>query len=317
MGYRLFSIFCVIGFLITNLAAYGQEDLIRTTFWKIIKPGAKDTSYLLGTNSICTDTYVLKNTIILRKLETCKYYLTENNFFLSSIADYRVDPDSIRWHHYATRSEKKRIRDFFHCEKCYRNPDVIHMNIYYLKSWLELIGGALNSNRVSKKEGAYYMEYDLQMRVKNRRRIVALESKRQNHAYYMLSATMGVPQTKEVVKRNIHELDSMIGVFKNDKFRIFPNNRDSLIEKNREVVDNYYNNFIYYNFSGKSFHLFDSILLEKRSKDWLPKIFQHINKSKCFISVDLENLKYKYGLIQLLKAEGYIVEPILLEELKK
>ncbi len=317
MGYRLYSFFCVFGFLLSYSAAFGQEDLIRTTFWKVIKPGAKDTSYLFGTNSICTDTYVRKNSIILRKLESSKYYISENNYYLSSIANYRLDPDSIRWHHYATRGEKKRISDFFYCENCVETFDVVHLNIYYLKNWLESKAGYLNSNRVSRSHGYFNMNYDLQLRVKNRRRIVGLESQKENHAYFMLYAAKGEPQTKEVVKKNIHELDSLIEVFKNDKFRIFPNNRDSLLDKHREVVDNYYNNVVHYYFSGKSQQPFDSILFENRNKDWLPKIVQYINKSKCFISVDLENLKYKYGLIQLLKAEGYIVEPILLENFKK
>jgi hypothetical protein len=109
----------------------------------------------------------------------------------------------------------------------------------------------------------------------------------------------------------------LIEVFNNDKFRVFPNNRDSLFDKYRVAVENYYNNIVYYSFSGKSQLPFDSIIFEKRNKEWLPKIMKYIDKSSSFISVNIEQIKYKYGLIQLLKAEGYIVEPILLEEFKK
>ena len=317
MGKKLYSFFCLIGFLLSYSASYGQEDLIRTTLWQIVKPGSRDTSYLFGTNSHCMDTYVLQNTIILRKMESSKYYITEDNHFLSSIAKYRLDPDSIRWHHYATRDEKKRISSFFYQENYVQTFDVVHMNIYYLKNWLISKIGYLNSNRVSKSQGFYLVEHDLQLRVKNRRRIVGLENQRDGHAYYMLYATKGEPQTKEVVKRNIHELDSLIEVFNNDKFRVFPNNRDSLFDKYREEVENYYNNVICYSFSDKSQLPFDSIIFEKRNKVWLPKIMNYIDKSSSFISLNIEQMKYKYGLIQLLKAEGYIVEPILLEEFKK
>ena len=317
MRYRLCCFFCVFGFLITHSAVYGQEDLIRTTFWQITKQGSKDTSYLLGTSSLCMDTYVLQHSIILRKMESTKYYITEYNHFLSSIANYRLDPDSIRWHHYATREEKKRISDFFYQENYVQTFDVVHINIYYLKNWLISKIGYLNSNKVSKSQGFYLMEHDLQLRVKNRRRIVGLENQKDGHSYFMLHTTKGEPQTKEVVKKNIHELDSLIKVFNNDKFRVFPNNRDSLFDKYRVAVENYYNNIVYYSFSGKSQLPFDSIIFEKRNKEWLPKIMKYIDKSSSFISVNIEQIKYKYGLIQLLKAEGYIVEPILLEELKK
>lgn len=315
--YRYHIFFYVISFILPNSSVYGQDDLIRTTLWQVVKPGAKDTSYLFGTNFLSMDTYVLKNTIILRKLEASKYFISEQNYFLSSIANYRLDPDSIRWHNYATRHQKKRIRDFFHCEKCFSNPDVVHMNIYYLKRWFNSILGYFNSYRLSRNNGAYFMNYDLQLRVKNRRKIVELESQRENHFYFMLDATRGVPQTEEVVKGNIYELDSMIGVLRSNEFRIFPNKKDTLLDVHRETLDNYYKNIVRYHFSEKSEHPFDSVLLENRNKNWLPTIVQYMNKSSCFISVDLEHLKYKYGLIQLLKADGYIVEPILLEERKK
>ena len=317
MGYKLCSFFCLIGFLVSNSASYGQEDLIRTTLWQIVKPGSRDTSYLFGTNSLCMDTYLLENNLILRKLESSQYYITEQNYLLYPIANYWLDPDSIRWHRYASRSQKNRFKKFFYYDPYFRNCDIVHTNIYKLKQWVENKVGATNSGIVSKSRGSFNMDYDLQLRWKKSHRIVALESQRDYHSYFMLNATMGFPLTIEVVKRTVREVDSLMIVYFNEEFRTVPNDKDSLFDKYLGVVDNYYNSVIHYNFSGESQHPFDSILLESRNKNWLPKIIQYINKSRCFISVNLDNLKYRYGLIQLLKAEGYIVEPILLEELKK
>lgn len=48
----------------------------------------------------------------------------------------------------------------------------------------------------------------------------------------------------------------------------------------------------------------------ERHTIWLPKIKLKINEASCFIAVGMAHLQYKTGLIQLLKKEGYILNPV-------
>lgn len=48
----------------------------------------------------------------------------------------------------------------------------------------------------------------------------------------------------------------------------------------------------------------------ERNAHWLPKIELKINEGSCFIAVGLAHLQYETGLIQLLKQQGFTLEPI-------
>lgn len=52
------------------------------------------------------------------------------------------------------------------------------------------------------------------------------------------------------------------------------------------------------------------VLLYKRNKNWIPVITQHIKKQPVFIAVGAGHLAGEMGVIQLLRNEGYTVEPI-------
>lgn len=58
---------------------------------------------------------------------------------------------------------------------------------------------------------------------------------------------------------------------------------------------------------------FEAIFLTNRNLDWIPKIKTYIKKNSCFIAIGAGHLGGEKGIIQLLRAEGYIVEPIPFE----
>jgi len=59
--------------------------------------------------------------------------------------------------------------------------------------------------------------------------------------------------------------------------------------------------------------LFEEQFLTQRNIDWIPAIKNHLRKSSCFIAVGAGHLGGEKGIIQLLREEGYTLEPILLE----
>ncbi len=57
--------------------------------------------------------------------------------------------------------------------------------------------------------------------------------------------------------------------------------------------------------------LFMMDFVEKRNRDWVPKIEELIRKQSCFIAVGALHLPGEVGVIQLLREQGYQVEPVL------
>ena len=60
---------------------------------------------------------------------------------------------------------------------------------------------------------------------------------------------------------------------------------------------------------------FDFIPMEVRNREWMNKITSNISKNSCLIAVGLAHLRYRIGLINLLRGSGYIVEPVIFSTL--
>jgi uncharacterized protein YbaP (TraB family) len=58
---------------------------------------------------------------------------------------------------------------------------------------------------------------------------------------------------------------------------------------------------------------FEEQFLTNRNANWVPKIKNYIKKNNCFIAVGAGHLGGEKGIIQLLRDEGYTLEPILFE----
>lgn len=55
---------------------------------------------------------------------------------------------------------------------------------------------------------------------------------------------------------------------------------------------------------------FNSVLLDKRNADWIPKLEQYFQESNIFIAVGAAHLAGSKGIIEQLRAKGYAVTPI-------
>lgn len=58
------------------------------------------------------------------------------------------------------------------------------------------------------------------------------------------------------------------------------------------------------------------VFVDERNLIWLPKIESQIKTGQCFIAVGLGHLRYKQGLISLLRKKGYKLKPVLIQETK-
>ena len=62
---------------------------------------------------------------------------------------------------------------------------------------------------------------------------------------------------------------------------------------------------------------FESILITKRNENWIPKINDAIKEEPCFIAVGLAHIIGENGIINLLRKQGYTLEPIHQSLIKK
>jgi uncharacterized protein YbaP (TraB family) len=53
-----------------------------------------------------------------------------------------------------------------------------------------------------------------------------------------------------------------------------------------------------------------SILLDNRNKAWIPQLREKMAKESLFVAVGSGHLAGENGVISLLKASGYVVEPV-------
>lgn len=53
-------------------------------------------------------------------------------------------------------------------------------------------------------------------------------------------------------------------------------------------------------------------ITEKRNKLWMPRLLKELNKGNVFIAVSSLHLVYDYGLINLLRKEGFVLTPLKL-----
>lgn len=79
--------------------------------------------------------------------------------------------------------------------------------------------------------------------------------------------------------------------------------------KECDETQNYINFEIEYEFS---YDCQDDILIKKRNEEWIPTIVNLFSQKSCFLAVGLLHLKYKCGILEVLKSEGFIVNPIII-----
>jgi uncharacterized protein YbaP (TraB family) len=84
---------------------------------------------------------------------------------------------------------------------------------------------------------------------------------------------------------------------------------DKLIEKyKKQDIDGLYNSI---NGKGEDLKKYEEDLLVNRNKNWIPKIAEMAGKERIFIAVGAAHLGGETGVINLLRKEGYTVEPVL------
>lgn len=68
--------------------------------------------------------------------------------------------------------------------------------------------------------------------------------------------------------------------------------------------------YTYFKENGGSIMNYEAELLTNRNRKWIPELKKHIKKQQTFIAVGAGHLGGEFGLINLLKKEGYTISPV-------
>ena len=302
---NLSAVIVIIAFSFLSFNAICQENNISTHFWRIVTPDKSDTSYLLGTNHICMDSYFSKYKDILKYFDASEVFMAEIVEQVNPSDQVKFDDNSMQWSRMASRSQRKHIITFFENAFHYPRKIITQHSITFLRNDMTYYLGYLLSEQVSGIKGHYFVDdYLTFLSRNNKKEMVGLESAVQHYDYLKFALAKDESHSTKTIKENIVALDSLINIYNT--------NRSAILYDYNSVVLEYYNNDCCYNFSDSSQIPLENILLKQRNLQWLPNIQKLLNTKKTFIAVGLNHLRYKYGLVQLLKEKGYIVEPIIL-----
>lgn len=294
----------IIAFSFLSFNAIGQENNIGTHFWRIVTPDKSDTSYILGTNHICMDSYLNQNKGILKYFDASDVFAAEIVDQVNLSDQVKFDVHSLQWSRLASHAQRKHIITFFENAFHYPKKIITQHSITFLRNDMTYYFGYLLSEQISGIKGHYFVDDYLTFLCRNNKKeMVGLESAAQHYEFLKLAFTKGEIQSARSIKADIVALDSLIDIYNT--------NRSALLKDYNAIVLEYYNNDCCYNFSDSSQIPLENILLKQRNIQWLPNIEKLVNSKRAFIAVGLNHLRYKYGLVQLLKEKGYIVEPIL------
>ena len=275
-----------------------------TILWKISGKDCKASSYLLGTFHLTDADWLYQFPEMKKVIDSTDYMLTEG--FTTQISDTQSNGTTkLKALPLLTKEQYQTLDSFFVArvgEGIAGNDEAENMTVAEMGSAIlfTIVSGRNGPNGVTK-----YMDLDLFTLYQklgrggdrlDRITLIEFNSNNIEHAKQYLSRSLAYIKNSDKPDWNIYQTKGL-----------------------ENIVANYKTMKVEYNLSDSA-HFdtskdFDFIPMEVRNREWMNKITSNISKKPCLIAVGLAHLRYKTGLIQLLRDSGYNVEPVLFKTL--
>ncbi|MGX5853989.1 TraB/GumN family protein [Dyadobacter jiangsuensis] len=280
----------------------GNEPDPRTILWKITGANCPRPSYLLGTFHLSDAEWLLKTPQFSKVVDSTDYILSEQ--FTTRPLPGTSKKDILKALPLLDKKQFETLDSFFVArvgEGIRNNPDAAALTVAEMESaiMLTLVSGNEKANAVTK-----YMDKDLfELYVKlgrqgdclDRVKVTDFDSSEIVHARQYLTRAVNYTIGSDKPDWNLYgtpAVEDTLARYKTMRFEY------RLGEYSAQTASSPY---------------FDFIPLAQRNKDWMPKIISAISSRPTLIAVGLAHLYYKTGVITLLRAEGYQVEPVLFD----
>ena len=274
-----------------NKPAAKKNNDNNTLLWQVSGKDLKKPSYIFGTfHLLCKDdirfSEQLKNSVATADEIYMEMDMDDPSTMLSGLL-YMNMKDGKKLKDLYTADEYKKVESYFR--------DSVGMPMMMLQSIKPYFLVAMLYPKMMNCKNASGIEEELMKVAKeNKKEIKGLET-----IQFQASVFDSIPyewQAKELLK-NIdsfllykQEFDTMLLEYKNQQLAAM----EKLITKSE--------------FGGEKY---DDILLNNRNKNWVGQLKNIMSKESVFVAVGAGHLVGEKGLLNLLKKEGYTVEPLL------
>lgn len=272
---------------VSNL--YGQQNN-NSRLWKISGNSLEEASYLYGTfHLLCPDDLNIQQKVT-QAMDASDQLVLELDFddpsVVPQIQQNMAFTDGTTAADYLNDSEYKLLSDFFR--------DSLNMPFERLKSIKPFF---LSSMTLMHFLGCQPVSFEQRLTKMAGER--SMEVKGLETVGEQLSFIDNLPMEykKKMLMENLKEYDKSKKMF--DKMVGFYR------EGNLDGINNLSENYM-----SEDYARFKDELLVKRNQRWVPAVTRMIGESPSFIAVGASHLPGDKGLIQLLRQEGYRVEPV-------
>lgn len=262
----------------------------NTVLWQVSGNGLQKPSYLYGTfHLMCKDDIHFSNQMIEAIKRSDKLYMEmdmdDPNVMLSGML-YMNMKDGKKLEDLYSPKDFTRIKNYFN--------DSLKMPILFFQKAKPFFLSALFYPKMMNCDSSTGIEQEILVLAKdNKKEIEGLETMK-----FQASVFDSIPyewQAKELLKSidsfsvNKKEFEKMVTVYKNQRLDSM-----GIMLKSSELG------------GGK----YDDILLNNRNHNWVNQLKTIIKKESVFVAVGAGHLIGKQGLIELLRKEGYKVQPL-------
>lgn len=282
----------------------GNEANPHTILWKITGANCPRPSYLLGTFHLSDAEWLLKTPQFGKVVDSTEYILNEQ--FTTQPLPATPKRNILKALPLLDRTQFETLDSFFIArvgEGIRNNPDAEAMTVAEMES---AIMGTLTFGNKKPDGLTKFMDKDLfDLYVKlgrqgdrlDRVKITDFDSSEIDHARKYLTRAVNYIAGSDKPGWNVYQMpqvEKALSLYKNMQFK-YHFDEDSVKVKTKDPL------------------YFDMLPLAQRNKDWMPKIISAISSRPTLIAVGLAHLYYKTGVIMLLRAEGYRVEPVMFD----
>jgi uncharacterized protein YbaP (TraB family) len=283
----------IVTLLLVLASLSGNAQIENSLLWKIEGNGLETPSYLFGTIHLITQKDFFITTATQRAFESCKTLALEVDLNMSKetkkeISKSALLPSGKVIDDYCTSEELNLIKSFM--------ADTVKVSALKIKFYSRFKPIYLQSILIQEqlKQSISYEKTFAKKAKKNKMNQVGLET-----ITFQLKMMDTIPldyQIKEMAKSikdgkaNIRYFNELIATYKSQ-------NIDKL---HQLAIDD-----------GSVTSNFVDVLFNKRNTEWIPSIEGLVRKQPTFIAVGAGHLAGEKGVINLLRARGYTLTPIL------
>jgi uncharacterized protein YbaP (TraB family) len=286
MKYLISLLISIILFQIT-LKSQDNNSLL----WEISGNGLEKKSYLFGTMHVLPKKDFFINKTIKNTIMKSDVVFFEVNMFGMSLSEKLALVSDVFLKN--TTLENIMSKEEYNNIKQFAKDTLGIKEKKFIKKYNKLTPFALNSIFTVKYLGKIKMyEKEIYKIAKKKK----LKIKELETADFQMSLIKDLSYEKQIEYfldiNSFSEIRTLISLYKEQNIYGIYESSIYEIESNEEYKD-FFENF-----------------LIKRNKKWIPIISNNINNNSCFIAVGAAHLPGEFGVIELLKKEGYNVNPI-------